>query len=52
MAKAFFEVFAWIAILVGLVVAVLIVQTLVAYLRHDSIVPYSFIWRFVAGLFG
>lgn len=52
MGKAVVDVLTWIAIVLGLVLAVLIVQTLSAYLRHDSAVPYSFIWRLVTGLFG
>jgi hypothetical protein len=43
MAKALFDVLGWIALMVGLVLAALIAQTVVAYLRHDTAVPCSFI---------
>jgi uncharacterized membrane protein (DUF441 family) len=52
MVKAFVDVFTWIALVVGLFLAVLIGQTVLAYLRHDSAVAYSYIWRLVTGLFG
>ena len=51
MGKAFVDVFTWIAMVVGMVLAILIFETVVAYLRHDNTVPYSFIWRLVTGLF-
>lgn len=52
MVKAFIDVFVWIAIVVGMVLALLIAQAVIAYLRHDNTVTYSFIWRLVTGLFG
>lgn len=50
MTKAVVAVFIWVAIVVELALAVLIVQTAMACLRRDSTLSYGFIWRRVTGL--